>query len=357
MAPLLAHDGPHVTVHRGDTLSQIALSNGVDMTTLMKMNNLSNPNGIRIGQSLALPGVSSSGTQVSAASSSSNWTTYTVRSGDTLGSLAWQYQIGLAKLAEMNQISWNQRLYIGQQLRLPSTGAATPVSSRPSASIGVVSANQTHTVRQGEHLGTIAAKYGTTVSAISRANGLLNPSVIVPGQELAIPIARQQGSSSQASASQAAPQPSAPETDPSGFPTTTEKWIDVRLSTQTVTAYNGIVPVATFLVSTGLPWTPTVQGTFRIWSTTPIQDMSGGSLAAGDNYYIRDVEHVQYFHQGYAFHAAHWHNNFGQPMSRGCVNMRPGDAEWLFNWASPQVSQSGWTFLNDNTGTLVRVRW
>jgi lipoprotein-anchoring transpeptidase ErfK/SrfK len=139
-------------------------------------------------------------------------------------------------------------------------------------------------------------------------------------------------------------------------PPTTEKWIDVDLSTQTVTAYEGAVPVNHFIISSGLPGTPTVTGEFRIWAKTSIQDMYGGNRASGDYYYLEDVQWVQYFFEDYAFHAAYWHNNFGQPMSRGCINMRTEDAKWLFDWASPQSLYSGW-LMSDvaNPGTLVIV--
>jgi lipoprotein-anchoring transpeptidase ErfK/SrfK len=40
-----------------------------------------------------------------------------------------------------------------------------------------------------------------------------------------------------------------------------------------------------------------------------------------------------YFYSGYAIHGAYWHNNFGAPMSHGCVNMTPGEAQILYNWA------------------------
>lgn len=143
----------------------------------------------------------------------------------------------------------------------------------------------------------------------------------------------------------------------SEFPTTTEKWIDVDLSEQRVVAYEGTLPVKAFIVSTGLPGTPTVTGTFRIWIKTPIQDMSGGNRAAGNYYYLKDVKWVQYFYQEYAFHGTYWHNNFGQPMSRGCVNMTNEDAKWLFDWASPHVeATSGWFKPTDEEkGTLVLV--
>jgi lipoprotein-anchoring transpeptidase ErfK/SrfK len=60
--------------------------------------------------------------------------------------------------------------------------------------------------------------------------------------------------------------------------------------------------------------------------------MSGGSGA--DYYYLPNVPHVMYFYGGYGLHGTYWHNNFGTPMSHGCVNLSQTDAEWLYNWAS-----------------------
>ena len=107
-----------------------------------------------------------------------------------------------------------------------------------------------------------------------------------------------------------------------------ERWIDVNLSEQRVYAYEGTVVVNSFLVSTGLPDTPTVTGQYNIYVKVPIQDMSG------PGYYLPDVPWVMYFYESYGFHGTYWHNNFGKPMSRGCVNMRIEDAKWLFDWAS-----------------------
>jgi lipoprotein-anchoring transpeptidase ErfK/SrfK len=105
------------------------------------------------------------------------------------------------------------------------------------------------------------------------------------------------------------------------------RWIDVDLTHQTVTAYEGQTPVYTTLASTGLPNTPTVEGQFRIWIKLSYDDMSG------PGYYLEDVPYVMYFYQGYGLHGVWWHANFGHPMSHGCVNLPTDAAEWLFNWA------------------------
>ena len=142
------------------------------------------------------------------------------------------------------------------------------------------------------------------------------------------------------------------------LPTTTEKWIDVDLSKQELVAYQGRKQVKKFIISSGTAATPTVTGTFRIWAKTPIQDMYGGNRAAGSSYYMEDVQWVQYFYNDYGFHAADWHNNFGEPMSHGCVHLRTDEAKWLFDWASPAMSPTdGWLISDQETpGTLVVVR-
>jgi lipoprotein-anchoring transpeptidase ErfK/SrfK len=107
-----------------------------------------------------------------------------------------------------------------------------------------------------------------------------------------------------------------------------ERWIEVNLSEQRVYAWEGDVLMNSFIVSTGTWATPTVTGTFSIWNKTPIQAMSG------PGYYLPNVPYVMYFYKDYGFHGTYWHNNFGTPMSHGCVNLTIPDSEWLYNWAS-----------------------
>lgn len=105
------------------------------------------------------------------------------------------------------------------------------------------------------------------------------------------------------------------------------KWIDVDLSQQMVYAYEGNQVVNSFLVSTGTWRTPTVTGKFKIYVKYRFADMRG------PGYYLADVPYVMYFYKGYGLHGTYWHNNFGTPMSHGCVNLRTDEAGWLFNWA------------------------
>jgi hypothetical protein len=112
------------------------------------------------------------------------------------------------------------------------------------------------------------------------------------------------------------------------------KWIDIDLSQQVLTAYEGDMPVFTALVSTGIARYPTPTGSFRILYKLPSDDMTGGLAGTDEYYYLPDVPWVMYFRSGgYAIHGTYWHNNFGRPMSHGCVNMRIPDAQWLYGWA------------------------
>lgn len=106
------------------------------------------------------------------------------------------------------------------------------------------------------------------------------------------------------------------------------RWIDVDLTNQMVYAYEGDVIVNSFLVSTGTWLTPTVTGKHKIYVKVRVQDMRG------PGYHLKDVPYVMFFSGDYGLHGTYWHNNFGTPMSRGCVNLTIDDAAWLFNWAS-----------------------
>jgi len=104
-------------------------------------------------------------------------------------------------------------------------------------------------------------------------------------------------------------------------------WIDINLSSQTLCLFHS-GNTNCFVVSTGLPRTPTPTGTFYIWTKIP------STLMAGPGYYLPGVPWTMYFYRGYGIHGTYWHNNFGQPMSHGCVNMRTPEAQFVFERVS-----------------------
>ncbi|MBX3052617.1 MAG: LysM peptidoglycan-binding domain-containing protein [Caldilineaceae bacterium] len=335
--PAFANETVHV-VKPGETLSQIAEAYGTTVNVLRSLNNLGDVDFVWYGQQLI---VESDETPLPRESTVVQTIAYyQVQPGDTLTGIANAYGIGLAHLVELNRISPAGRLYSGQTLAVPARDIGAPRSDVELSNLPV------HIVQAGEHVGIIAGLYGISVDALVRTNGLADPSLIVPGQKLRIPPVTAESV-----------EPAAPAYHHhTTFPTTTEKWIDVDLSEQRVVAYEGTTQVNAFIISSGLPGTPTVTGTFRIWAKVPVQDMYGGNRAAGNYYYLEDVPWVQYFYADYAFHGTTWHANFGRPASRGCINMSPADAEWLFDWAAPEAPDAGWLFSDgDNPGTLVVV--
>lgn len=106
-----------------------------------------------------------------------------------------------------------------------------------------------------------------------------------------------------------------------------EKWIDIDLTNQMLYAYEGDTLLNSFLVSTGLPSTPTVTGTFSIYVKYLYAHMRG------DDYDLANVPYTMYFFEGYGIHGTYWHHNFGVPMSHGCVNMETTQAGWIYEWA------------------------
>ncbi len=144
------------------------------------------------------------------------------------------------------------------------------------------------------------------------------------------------------------------------------KRIEVNLTTQTLTAYENDAIVMKTSVATGLPNGPrdanglstkTPEGEFRILDKMPAKHMGNGNLFADfDDYELPGVPWTLFFTlQGHAFHGTYWHENFGVPMSRGCINMRTEEAKWLFLWALP-AHQPGRTF-NRGYGTSVRIHY
>jgi lipoprotein-anchoring transpeptidase ErfK/SrfK len=123
--------------------------------------------------------------------------------------------------------------------------------------------------------------------------------------------------------------PSAPEAAPAyASAGVGEHWIDVDLSQQRVYAYEGDTIVNSFLVSTGTWQTPTVTGSYKVWIKLRSTSMTG------PGYYLPNVPYVMYFYKGYGLHGTYWHNNFGTPMSHGCVNLTIPDAAWLYDFSA-----------------------
>lgn len=144
---------------------------------------------------------------------------------------------------------------------------------------------------------------------------------------------------------------------------TGEKVIYVDLSNQRLFAYQGNDLIYSFLVSTG-KWGRTPTGTFTIANKFRFVGMSGGSVALHTYYNLPNVPYTMFFgnaqipaSKGFSLHGTYWHNNFGVPMSHGCINMKISEAGLLYNWADPLLPEGKRSGVStkDNPGTKVII--
>ena len=303
------------TVHvirAGDSLAGIARQYGVDADVLAAYNNITDPNLIVIGHQLVIPPPSAEPCRAVPAGDSplpGQEGYHTVKRGESLTAIARQYGLALNELLRLNGLADTSMIWVGQKLRLSARVA--PVT--PAQKAKPVAAETIHLVEPGETLALIAQQYGTTVEHLMQSNGLPNSGFVYPGQRLRVP-----------------PSPALAADNVfgvAGAPADGRRWIEVDLSDQTLTAWQGDVAVLHTTVSTGKAATPTVVGRFAIQTKYESQHMTG------DDYDLPGVPWVMYFFEDYAIHGAYWHANFGTPTSHGCVNMRISEAKALYQWA------------------------
>lgn len=163
-------------VSAGETLLRIAAQHDTTVEVIAKMNNLDPKKPIYPGQNLKVP--RSRATSVKAV-------VHTVRSGDTLTAIARKFNVTVQSLAEANGIDPKRPIRPGDELRIPTSKAATPAGAGKGTT--TTEPQRTHTVRAGETLGGIALRYGVTTASLAAANGLGNKTTIRVGQTLKIP--------------------------------------------------------------------------------------------------------------------------------------------------------------------------
>ena len=185
----------YYTVQSGDTLSGIAVEYNTTTATLTSLNNLSNPNLIYVGQRLLVKSTSTSAASsatstatstasATSTSSTTSATTYTVKSGDTLSSIASSHNTTTAALTSLNSLANPNLIYVGQVLKLANTTTASTSSTSSAASTS--SSAMTYTVKSGDTLSSIASSYNTTTSTLTSLNNLSNPNLIYVGQVLKV---------------------------------------------------------------------------------------------------------------------------------------------------------------------------
>ena len=169
--------GATVTVASGDTLGAIAVRSGTSVAALARANRISDPNLVRAGRRLVIPGGGTSGSAVASGGA------YRVRAGDTLGSIAARHGTSIGALAALNGIADPNVIAVGRGLRLPGGGYG-------SAAVGSAAPSRAYTVRAGDTLGAIAARHGISVGALAALNGIANPALIAVGRVLTVPGSR-----------------------------------------------------------------------------------------------------------------------------------------------------------------------
>ncbi|MEO5284342.1 LysM peptidoglycan-binding domain-containing protein [Limosilactobacillus allomucosae] len=186
------------TVKSGDTLSTIASQYNTTVNQIVSLNQLSNPNLIYVGQVLKLKNSQTTNSSSSSSTAATTAGTYTVKAGDTLSAIASRYSTSSSTLASLNSLSNPNLIYVGQVLKV-SSNASTNSSTSSSANSTVTTA-ASYTVKAGDTLSAIAAKYGTTYQALASANSISNPNDIYVGQVIKV-SATATATSSQAASS------------------------------------------------------------------------------------------------------------------------------------------------------------
>jgi LysM repeat protein len=162
-----------IVVRAGDTLSEIALEQGVSVAQLVALNGIKDPSLIYVGQRLRI--------RVSVSPPPPAPVIHRVAAGENLTVIAHRYGTTIAAIVAANSIRNPSLLRVGQTLTIPGLQRA----SSPAAT--VAPAALVHMVAAGENLTVIAHRYGTTIAAIVAANSIGNPSYLRVGQHLTIP--------------------------------------------------------------------------------------------------------------------------------------------------------------------------
>lgn len=134
------------------------------------------------------------------------------------------------------------------------------------------------------------------------------------------------------------------------------KYIYVDLTTQSVTAFEDEKPVLVARCSSGAKGTDTPLGKFQTFHKGPSVHMTNQGDGSENTYHLPGVPWVTFFTgTGVALHGTYWHNNYGRPSSRGCVNLPPSDAKFIYRWTRPVVPPEMPYLYQLGNGTLVKV--
>ncbi len=190
--------GTH-TVQRGETLSVIAATYKVSVAELQQTNHIKSPKSLQVGQKLVIPGFadSSAAPAAVAVAVEPGATAYTVRTGDSLSTIATAHRVSVKDLQRWNNLGSRTGIRAGDRLVVASSAANVATSTSAS---GSSTETVYHTVKKGEYPGKIAKSYGVSLNDLLNWNGLSNRSTIRVGQRLKVVVPKKSGTQSVAAA-------------------------------------------------------------------------------------------------------------------------------------------------------------
>lgn len=256
-------------IRSGDTLSKIAKRFGVSVNELLNVNPNINPNNLKIGTIICIP----------ATLCPYGTRTYAIKAGDTFGGLARTFATTVADIIAVNpDVNYNN-LVIGQTVCIPQPMPVYPPC--PTRNFYVI--------RRGDTLSVIAKTFGITVAQLTNSNQNINPNNLQVGQIICIPLA---------------PSPTS---------------IVINVTAKTLTFNRAGQIVREFPIATGSPNTPTPIGSFTIINK---------EVDPGGPYGTRWLGLSA---RGYGIHGTNNPSSIGKSVSNGCIRMFNRDIEELFS--------------------------
>ena len=195
-------------VKPGEWLSRIAAKNGVRYADLLAVNGFTMSTVIHPGQTIKLPGATSSQSPSQSSSVSRSVAaggSYTVKSGDFFSRIASRNGVSVRDLLAVNGFTMSTVIHPGQTIKLPASAASSSVSQSSSQSSSVsqsssrsVAVGGSYTVKSGDFFSRIASRNGVSVRDLLAVNGFTMSTVIYPGQTITLPASATSASSTPA---------------------------------------------------------------------------------------------------------------------------------------------------------------
>jgi len=178
------------TVKSGDLLWKIAQKYNVTVQEIINLNNINSPYYIYIGQTILIPGEEENNQP------QNSYFYYTVKAGDILWNISQKYDTTVQKLVKLNNINNAYDLYVGRKLIVPLK-ENLPTDNNDNDNNDNNNGNNNdsryvpysfYKVKAGDHVWTIADKFGIKTSTLIKFNNIANINEIQAGEVLIIPL-------------------------------------------------------------------------------------------------------------------------------------------------------------------------